>query len=114
MQGQQQGTRAAENETLFREVNDRVKQLNEAFEPLVPFGEWACECPRIDCIQQSRMTLEEYEALRSSPNRFAVAPGAAHVDPEVERVVERTERFWIVEKIGAAGERVRELDRRRG
>lgn len=99
--------RAAENQALFRGVNDRIRELNEVFDALLPYGSWACECDRLDCIQQIELTMEEYEALRSAPNRFAVVPG--HFDPEVERVTEQSERYWIVEKVGAGAERAAEL-----
>ena len=46
------------------------------------------------------MTPEEYEELRSNATHFAVAPAEMHVVPEVERVVEERERYWVVEKQG--------------
>jgi len=102
------GRRAAENQSLFRQVNDRIRELNEVFDALLPYGEWACECDRLDCIERIQLTLEEYEAVRRAPDRFAVLPG--HDDPPVERVVERNERYWIVEKVGEAATRAVELD----
>ena len=103
--------RAAENQSLFRQVNERIRELNEVFDALLPYGDWACECDRLDCIGRIQLTLEEYEDIRSGPNRFAVLPG--HDDPPVERVVERNERYWVVEKVGAAARRAVELDGRR-
>ena len=50
--------------------------------------------------------------MRANARRFAVAPGAAHVFPEVEDVVVETERYWIVEKRGPAGEEAVALDPR--
>jgi hypothetical protein len=44
------------------------------------------------------------------PTQFVVKPG--HVLAEQERVVERSEDYVIVEKIGRAGERARQLDPR--
>jgi hypothetical protein len=49
-----------------------------------------------------RLTQAEYEAVRTDPRRFLVAPGNVS-DPEIERVVEKDERYWVVEKVGAAG-----------
>lgn len=104
--------RAADNQALFRSVNDRIEQLNETFEMFVPYGEWTCECARLECFATVEMTLGEYENVRSRPDRFVVAPSDEHVLPEVEDIVERTERYWIVEKIGAGGERAIELSDR--
>jgi len=42
------------------------------------------------------MTLAEYERVRSQRDRFAVLPG--HQTDELERVVEASERFVIVDK----------------
>jgi len=50
------------------------------------------------------MTPEEYEELRTNPTHFAVAPAEMHIVPEVERVVEKRERYWVVEKQGEAAE----------
>jgi hypothetical protein len=104
--------RAAANQSLFRSVNEKIKELNDIFDAFTPYGEWTCECDRLDCITRIELTLGEYEELRQNPTRFAVAPEADHVDPEVERVVAETERYWIVEKLGVGGELAIELDGR--
>ena len=100
--GRDRAVRAAENQSLFREVNERIGEL------AVTFGthsyEWFCECAREDCFEQIVLTMEEYEAVRSQPDTFAVAPGDEHVFPEVERVTTRTNDYWIVQKVGTAGE----------
>ena len=51
--------------------------------------------------------------MRADGRRFAVAPSAAHVVEDIERVVERTDRYWIVEKYGVAGELTTKVDPRR-
>ena len=102
--------RAAENQSVFRSVNDRVKELNEVFDALTPYGEWVCECDGLECFEKIHLTLHEYEQLRQQSNRFAVAPGDEHVNLEVEQVVARTERYWLVEKVDVAAERAAEFD----
>jgi hypothetical protein len=96
--------RAARNQSLYRLVNERVKELNEAFDALMPLGDWVCECANEECFETVRMTHEEYEAVRSGGARFFVRPDDAHVFPEAEDVTERHERYWIVEKTGVAAE----------
>jgi hypothetical protein len=104
--------RAAENEALLRSVNERVEALNRMFDLVTPYGSWICECARLDCVQRVDMTLAEYEALRQHPTRFVVAPGDEHLWPDVETVVERTPRYWIVEKVATAADVAAALDER--
>jgi hypothetical protein len=54
------------------------------------------------CFAAVEMTHEEYEAVRAVATTFLVKPDDAHVFSEVENVTERHERYWVVEKIGAA------------
>lgn len=107
-----QERRGAENQAMFREVNDRIEELNRHFDLFTPYGSWACECARLDCVERIDMTLGEYEELRQAPERFAVAPSDAHVFVDFERVVVKNERYWVVEKIGVAAERAAELHHR--
>ena len=92
--------RVVRNEALFRELNERVREIEETLtargvEP-VEFGEYFCECGLESCTDKIRLTPEEYEQVRASPLRFAILPG--HQVDEVENVVSRTERFEVVEK----------------
>src|SRR2546430_2064397 len=96
--------RAANNQMLFRDVNERVKELNEGFTLFTPLGEWICECANDTCTERVEMSAAEYEKIRSKGTRFFVAPSDEHVWPDVELVTERTERYWILEKVGQAGE----------
>jgi hypothetical protein len=100
-------------QALFRDVNERVREINDAFSGLVPLGEWICECADQSCAQRIALTPEEYEAVRSKPTWFAVAPGDAHVFDAIEEVVARNDRYWIVEKEGMAAELVSKVDPRR-
>jgi hypothetical protein len=106
------GSRAARNQSLFREINERVKQLNEGFSMVLPVGEWICECADDTCVERIELSATEYEAVRSNGTRFLVAPGDEHVFLDVETVTERTDRYWIVEKFGTAGEEADRLDPR--
>jgi hypothetical protein len=95
---------------MFREINERVAELNEAFEEILPVSEWICECADQACIEPIPMTVEAYEAMRQNPARFAVRPG--HELSGVERVVEEHEGYVVVEKIGQAKEIVERHDPR--
>jgi hypothetical protein len=87
--------RIARNEALFRDVNERIRDLSEeAGRELVEF---LCECGDDDCVERIALTPAEYERVRADPVLFAVAAG--HVVPQVERVVAANERFETVRKL---------------
>jgi hypothetical protein len=102
-----QPIKAARNQSLWREVNERIKEVAESSGDEVEF---VCECARMDCIDTIRMSLAEYEQIRSSPLRFPVTAG--HDFPEVESVVEVSDGYAVVEKKGAAGRVVAQADPR--
>jgi hypothetical protein len=85
--------RFARNEAIFREVNERVADVIDSDARTTNF---LCECGNIDCIEEISLTDGEYRVLRSNAARFAVAPG--HAIEDVETIVERTDRFQVVEK----------------
>jgi hypothetical protein len=90
--------RAARNQSLFREINERIEDLNESFGMVLPLGEWICECANDTCVENVEMTAGEYEAIRNNGARFFVAPSKEHLWPDVEVVVGQNEHYWIVEK----------------
>jgi hypothetical protein len=92
--------RAAQNQSLFRAVNEKVKRLNIVFASLLDTFEIACECADRDCIQMLDIAPADYDAVRSNPRRFVVLP--AHVDHEVETVVSDAGAYLVVEKVEAA------------
>ena len=89
--------RKAENEALFREVNERIERLHHHFaaterEPL----EIVCECDRIDCATTIRVSPAVDEGVRRDPRCFFVCPG--HEDAKVEDVVDSGGNYVIVRK----------------
>jgi hypothetical protein len=92
--------RAAQNQSLFREVNARLVNLNETFETLTDRSVFVCECAAIACIEEVDVPLHDYARIRRNPRQFIVAPADDHVLPEVEEVVERHATFFVVEKVG--------------
>ena len=87
--------RLAQNEILFRRVNERLAAGDGSSAP-PRVHELVCECSDRECVNVLRIEAAEYEWLRQNPRRFAVLPG--HEAPAVEDVVERHDRFVIVEK----------------
>ena len=105
--------RRARNEALFREVNERIESISRELtdrERALQRLQFVCECGREDCTDVLDATIAEYEAVRANARRFLVLPG--HDQTETARVVERTSRFFVVEKLGIAGEVAIERDPR--
>jgi hypothetical protein len=101
-----QATKAARNQSLWREVNERIKAVAETSAEV----QFLCECASLDCTETLNLSMAEYERIRSSPVRFPIARG--HDFPEVERVVEENDRYAVVQKQGEAAEIVAKLDPR--
>jgi len=99
--------RVARNEHLFREVNERILELEESFGER-PLASFVCECSQVSCTSRLEASLEEYRTVRTDPRHFIVR--ADHVDRDHERIVRETERFVVVEKLGLAGEIAEEED----
>ena len=102
--------RPAKNEVVLRDLNERLKAYPGSPDKL--FSEWVCECADITCMKPVELSIEEYEMVRAEPTRFVVAPGAEHVNPEIERLVQRESRYWVVEKIGVGAEISEKFDPR--
>ena len=103
---------AARNQALFREVNERLEDLNHAFDPLLPRGEFVCECANQKCVERIGLSIAEYEAVRENGAHFCVVASDEHVYPGVERVVARYEHYWVVEMIDTAGRLAQNSDPR--
>jgi hypothetical protein len=91
VQGRQ---RVAMNEATFRRVNEGMEAGQDPSGLLT----FVCECGRLGCNRLIQLTRPEYEAVRGHSRRFAIIDG--HEIPEVEDVVERSERYIVVEKRG--------------
>jgi hypothetical protein len=94
--------RRAKNEALFRNLNERLKELDDRLDtaavgaPASDREEFFCECGQLECMARFEMTRSDYEAVRAHPARFMVLRG--HESPDIERVVEEHETFFVVEK----------------
>ena len=97
--------KAARNQSLFREVNERIDQLALGGEI-----EFVCECADLECSDTIVMTRSEYAAVRENPHGFPIKPG--HEDPEIERVVDRHPRYLVVEKLSTGSLMAEALDPR--
>jgi hypothetical protein len=87
--------RAAKNQAVFRDVNEGIRDITEVQEETR--GEILCECEDLTCVARIPVTLKEYELVRAHGHRFLVLDG--HGRHDVETVVDRTDRYMVVEKI---------------
>jgi hypothetical protein len=97
--------RVARNEELFLAVNREIERLEEKLgrsEMLTLL----CECSKKHCLDTLEVEPAVYQRVRSNQLLFFLAPG--HEDREVERVVEQTPQYLVVEKLGRTAEAVRE------
>lgn len=90
----------AQNEVLFRSLNEAIEQQAIVFGGTDEY-EFVCECDSRTCFDRVTLTVREYEHIRAEGTRFFVVPGHANV--ELELVVDKTPRYHVVEKDGAAG-----------
>ena len=102
--------RLAQNEALFRDVNERIAENADRFG--AEKTEFVCECADPSCTERVVVTLAEYESVRAKPTTFLLAPG--HDEPAIENVISERGRFHVVEKVQAiVRETVIRLDPRR-
>jgi hypothetical protein len=106
--GGMQAVKAARNQALWREVNERIRVRVGAPGDV----EFFCECADLDCTKSLHLNVAEYDRIRTSPVRFPIAFG--HEVPQVEDVVEKNDHYVVVQKRGVAGEVSATLDPRSG
>ena len=90
------GERLARNEVLSREINEQLEFGSAASSGPHRFLRMVCECGNSACDMPIRITVLEYERVRSDPVRFAVV--REHVIADIEVVVEENDRFVVVAK----------------
>ena len=102
--------RLARNETLFREVNERIEDLAHTHADEDHIYEFLCECSNAECDLRLSLPLSTYEQARTDSAVFIVAVG--HELPEIEEVVLHGAGFQLVRKQGEAAELAEETDPR--
>jgi hypothetical protein len=85
--------RLARNQTLFREVNERIETIAGDNEVV----EFSCECSNTDCVATIELNVREYERVRTNATWFVTKPD--HDIPGVERVISRDDGYAVVEKL---------------
>jgi hypothetical protein len=88
--------RLAKNEVLFRDVNERVREISADTWSVTEPVEFLCECVLTECLERVSVTLPVYEEVRSNPAHFVLVAG--HERPDIEFVVVTGDEYVVVEK----------------
>ena len=102
MRDSRREARATRNQAMFRAVNEKMREFNDALANLTDAYSIACECADSACFQMLTVRRTDYCAARSSSRQFVVLRD--HVVPEIERVVWEVDGYVVVEKLETPGE----------
>ena len=102
--------RAAQNQLLFRAVNEQIVGMTENFRSDLSDINLVCECWTPSCTGTIRCRLEEFELLDRTRNMFIVLPG--HEDLLVEDVVDTSNGYVVVRKRDLAARIVEQVQQR--
>jgi hypothetical protein len=97
--------RLALNESIERDLNAVTAEWRNGAGEKETRLFW-CECSQPLCGARLEVKKDEWDSVRADPHRFFVAPG--HVDRRIGELVERRERFWVVEKTDSIARNVTE------
>lgn len=102
--------RKGENESFFRELNERLERNAAEKHDDERTFQAVCECAAEACTRRLSVSFAEYEWIRDDGARFIVAK--RHADPQVERIVKSASGYDVVEKLGQIAEVARDNDPR--
>jgi hypothetical protein len=88
--------RAAQNELVFRAVNEQIVKMTDRFREQLSDIDIVCECANTNCVGTIRIHADEFAKIEHASGTFLVLPG--HEDESVERVVERSQSYVTVWK----------------
>jgi len=84
------------NEALFRTINEELEKLERTSALDRDDLTIICECGDLLCDERFVVPVSGYEDVRGDPSLFFVLPG--HEKPDVEDVVTRSDRYYVVRK----------------
>ena len=105
--------RVAHNHSVFREANEGIEKSSREIGVDLRMIPFICECSDPRCTLLIRLSLVDYDRVRSNARWFLVVPGHETCVVEGEDVAEVYERntdFSIIETIHHAGEVAEKLD----
>ena len=96
-------TKRAANQTVFREANERIREIVDQPNVVLTVVPFVCECSDPSCRRLLNVPLAVYAQVRQSPRRFVHAPDHIN-DGTSGTVVETLDGFVVVEKSGVSAE----------
>ena len=88
--------RAAQNELVFRAVNEQIVKMTDRFREQLSDIDIVCECANTACVGTIRVNADEFVQIERTEASFLVLPG--HEDESIERVVDRRDGYVVVWK----------------
>lgn len=88
--------RAAQNELVFRAVNEQILKMTDRFREQLAEIDIVCECANPTCVGTIRINADAFAKIERTPATFMILPG--HEDPTVERVIDRRDGYLVVWK----------------
>lgn len=88
--------KVARNEAMYREVNERIEDLNDVFSEMSGQFAVVCECGDPMCAEQIALSREAYERTRANSTQFILRPG--HQAADIEEIVATEADYVVVEK----------------
>jgi hypothetical protein len=92
----QREVRAAQNELVFRAVNERIAKMTDRFRAQLSDIDIVCECADTACVGAIRIDASKFAEIERAEGTFLVLPG--HEDQSVEQVVEHRASYVVVWK----------------
>ena len=92
------GVRPERNVRFFREVNERIRELEAHWVSSEPIG-FICECTALGCCAPVYLTVDEFLEVRTTVGHFIARPD--HLDPANERVLHATDRYVVLTQVEA-------------
>lgn len=88
--------RAAQNELVFRAVNEQIAKMTDRFREQLSDIDIVCECANTACVGTIRIKADAFAKIERTEASFLVLPG--HEDESIERVVDRRDGYVVVWK----------------
>jgi hypothetical protein len=88
---------------LFRDVNERIREINEGFacDGAPDRFEILCECGVVDCVERLEVSVSEYKEIRRGERNFVVMAG--HEGTGLDHVLTARPSYRVVEIVSTDG-----------
>lgn len=112
--------RMAENQVVFRKMNEQAKSFIDELSRIADDDkrmddmrhdgqalQFYCECSDENCRKRIAMTPDVYDDIHSQPDQFTILPG--HNVPAIESTIAEYPSFIVVQKFSIPSQSVTKL-----